>query len=459
MRIDPQLTAADLSLPLGRFWRLSGQKIDLIAQEYDPSRGSPVLTVEGKYTPRGWTDWTEGFHYGSAFLQFDATGDSRHSEWAIERTKARMASHVSHIGVHDHGFNNLSTYGNWLRLQKEGRLEADQVELCQLALRVSGAVQASRWSVIQGGGGYIYSFNGPHSLCVDTARSCRILMVAHLLGHRLMGENDAPISLLGRALQHLESTAKYSVYYGEGRDSYDIPSERGRTAHEAIFNTNDGRYRCPNSQQGFSGFTTWTRGLAWAMLSFTEELEVLGSLADHDLAPLGHRKRWEELFLRAARATCDWYIANTAADGIPYWDGGAPNLHKLGEWRQRPAEPFNDFEPVDSSAAAIGAQGLLRLGHFLGKDTPDGSRYWQAGLTAMRTLLGDAYLGIAPEHQGLLLHTVYHRPNGWDHIPAGRRVPCGEACMWGDYHIREAALYLQRILEGKPYPTFFGLLP
>jgi len=456
MRIDSQLSPADLSSSLGRFWQLSGQKIDLIAKEFDPSRGSPVFTVEGKYTTRGWTEWTEGFHYGSAFLQFDATSQSRFAEWAQQLTVAKMASHVSHIGVHDHGFNNLSTYGNWLRLQNEGRLEANHVDLCQLALKVSGAVQAARWSNISGGGGYIYSFNGPHSLFVDTVRSCRILMVAHRLGHRLMGENDALISLLERALQHLEATAKYSVFYGGGRDSYDIPSERGRTAHEAIFNTIGGQYRCPNSQQGFSGFTTWTRGLSWAMLGFAEELELLRTLTDEELAPFGHREKWEALFLKAAKATCDWYITNTAADGIPYWDGGAPHLHRLGDWRQRPAEPFNEFEPVDGSAAAIGAQGLLRLGQYLGKDTPEGQRYWQAGLTTTRTLLSDTYLGVAPHHQGLLLHTVYHRPNGWDYIPAGRNVPCGEACMWGDYHVREAALYLQRIIEGKPYHTFFG---
>jgi rhamnogalacturonyl hydrolase YesR len=458
MRIDAQLSPADLSPSLGRVWQLSGQKIDLIVKEFDPSAGSPVLTVEGKYTSRGWTEWTEGFHYGSAFLQFDATGQSRYAEWAQHLTIERMASHVSHVGVHDHGFNNLSTYGNWLRLQKEGRLEANQVDLCQLALKVSGAVQASRWSRIQGGGGYIYSFNGPHSLFVDTVRSCRILMVAHRLGHRAMGENDSSISLLDRALQHLESTARYCIFYGRGRDSYDIPAERGRTAHEAIFNTNDGCYRCPNSQQGFSGFTTWSRGLSWAMLGFAEELELLASLPDEELAPFGHREKWEEMFLEAAKATCDWFVANTAADGIPYWDGGAPQLHMLGDWRQRVADPFNEFEPVDSSAAAIGAQGLLRLGHYLGKNGPEGQRYWKAGLTTMRTLLSDAYLGVAPQHQGLLLHTVYHRPNGWDHIPAGRRVPCGEACMWGDYHIREAALYLKRIIEGKPYYAFFGSL-
>lgn len=455
MRIDDQLKPASLAPALENFWRVSGEKLDLIHRDYDPARGAPVFTVAGKYTARGWTEWTEGFLYGSDFLQFDATGDVAFAERAKKYTVARMASHVSHIGVHDHGFNNLSTYGNWLRLQREGKLPADSIDFCELALKVSGAVQASRWAKIHGGGGYIYSFNGPHSLFVDTIRSCRSVMVAHRLGHRLMGENDAAHSLLERGLQHIQATAKYAIFYGERRDSYD---ERGRTAHESIFNPNDGRFRCPNSQQGYSGFTTWTRGLAWAMVGYAEELEFLETLDETELAPFGGKAALREMMLKAARATCDWYIANTALDGIPYWDGGAPNLDKLGDWRSRPAEPFNDYEPVDSSAAAIGAQGLLRLGRLLGTDTADGNRYWQAGLTTMQTLLAEPYLGTAANHQGLLLHSVYHRPNGWDYIPPGRKIPCGEACMWGDYHLREAALHLQRVIKGGKYHTFFGCL-
>ena len=65
-------------------------------------------------------------------------------------------------------------------------------------------------------------------------------------------------------------------------------------------------------------------------------------------------------------------------------------------------------------------------------------------------------LSADPNHQGLLLHSVYHRPNGWDYIPEGRKVPCGESSMWGDYHLRELALYIQRAAANAPYLTFFA---
>ena len=166
MKIDTTITLDSLKDSLEKFWQLSGWKIELIEAEYDMSRGSPVFTVNGKYDTRGWTEWTEGFVYGSSFLQFDATGDERYLELAKKHTVERMATHVSHVGVHDHGFNNLSCYGNWLRLLHEGKAAVPQAErdFCELALKTSGAVQASRWSTTHDGGGYIYSFNGPHSL-------------------------------------------------------------------------------------------------------------------------------------------------------------------------------------------------------------------------------------------------------------------------------------------------------
>ena len=278
IRINTQLKPEELTKKLEKFWTVSAEKIRLIQKDYDDSNGSPVFTVNGKYTSRGWTEWTRGFQSGSAILQFDATRDSYFLDSGKKKILERMAHHISHMGVHDHGFNNISTYGNLLRLMNEGIIpfNAWEKSYYELALRISGAVQANRWTKIRDGG-FIYSFNGPHSLFVDTLRSIRILMTSHLLGHSLKTENDASVSLLERAVEHIESTARYSVYYGEGRDQYDT---RGRTAHESLFNTIDGSYRCPNSQQGYSGFTTWTRGLAWAMLGFSEQLELFDQFED-----------------------------------------------------------------------------------------------------------------------------------------------------------------------------------
>jgi unsaturated chondroitin disaccharide hydrolase len=456
ININYKLRSGDLSKKLENFWILSAEKIRMIKEDYDTSKGFPVFTINGKYSSRGWTEWTQGFQFGSALLQFDATNDPYFLESGRRDTVDKMAMHVSHVGVHDHGFNNLSTYGNLLRLMNEGKIVFNEWEKSyyELALKLSAAVQANRWTNIKNGG-FIYSFNGRHSLFVDTLRSCRILMVGHLLGHSLKGENDISVSLMDRAFQHIQSTAKYSVFYGEGRDRYDVC---GRTAHESIFNTNDGNFRCPNSQQGYSGFTTWTRGLAWAMLGFSEQLELLNNLPSPAMIDAGDKARMETIMLKAARATCDFYVENTPSDGIPYWDTGAPELLKLGNYLERPADPYNEFEPIDSSAATIAAQGLLRLGNYLllKREAKEAEKYWQAGLTVLNTLLDEPYLSNSPGHQGLILHSIYHRPNAWDYIPEVRKIPCGESSMWGDYHAREAALYLHKVINKDKYYTFFS---
>jgi len=451
MNINEKLTIEQLLPKVKLLWEHSAHKIRRIEQEYDPALGAPVFTRAGKYTTRGWTEWTQGFQYGSSILQFDATGEEEFLEMGRKATVDKMSSHVGHFGVHDHGFNNVSTYGNLLRLMKEGKIPQNDWEqhFYEMALKLSGAVQAKRWTSIPDGG-YIYSFNGPHSLFVDTIRTVRAVMVSHELGFAIWDENDRRINLLERGIQHAIATAQYAIYYGEGRDSYD---EWGRTAHESVFNTNDGNYRCPNAQQGFSGFTTWTRGLAWAIAGYPEQLEYLKTLSAEDLAPYGGFDHLEAIYLKAAKATCDFYIDNTPIDGIPYWDTGAPQIHKLGDYFNQTSDPYNDYEPIDSSAAAIAAQGLLRLGKYLGEE---GKKYWQAGLTVLDTLFDDPYLSKDPEHQGLILHTIYHQPNGWDYVPPGSKIPYGESCMWGDYHARELALYVQRLIQDEPYYTFFG---
>jgi hypothetical protein len=466
MKTDREISPSDVAGAAAKTLELAAAKVRLLDSSWDKSRGTPVFTVEGKYTTRGWTEWTQGFQYGCAILAFDGTGDRQLLELGRNSTLKFMTPHVTHVGVHDHGFNNVSTYGNLRRLMREGKVPHNEWELnfYELAIKASGAVQAARWSGVpvakpspHAAGstslGYIYSFNGPHSLFVDTMRTTRILGLAWKLGHSLMHENDRAANLLKRSVLHGLATNQYIVFHGDSGHTYDV---RGGTAHEAIFNRNDGNFRCRGTQQGYSPFSTWTRGLAWAMLGYAEELEFFATIDDATFrASVGLSKASViAVYEQAARETSDHYLNDCSApDGIVYWDDGAPGLMKMPDWRERTADPFNDFEPVDSSASAIAAQGFLRLGRYLGTA---GDRYTHAGLAIARTLFAEPYLSTKPDHQGLLLHSIYHRPNGWDHIPPGRKIPCGESSMWGDYHAIELALMIHRSARGEPYYAFFS---
>jgi len=104
----------------------------------------------------------------------------------------------------------------------------------ELALKVSGAVQAARWSGVAvrepreqssataGAAqlGYIYSFNGPQSLFVDTMRTTRILGVAWQLDHALMHENDKRADLLKRSVLHGLTTSQFIIFHGDTDHSY-----------------------------------------------------------------------------------------------------------------------------------------------------------------------------------------------------------------------------------------------
>lgn len=482
MQINNHITVQALVPHVNRTFDLAARKVRDLDKSWDAAKGTPVFTVQGRYTSRGWTEWTQGFQYGCALLVFDATDDAAMLKLGRQHTFERMSAHLTHIGVHDHGFNNLSTYGNLRRLILEDRVTTKNIgskvaynpewelNYHELAIKVSGAVQAARWAgthplsgvlpkALQSFAGtpigYIYSFNGPQSLFVDTMRTTRILGLAWKLGQVLMHENDKAANLLKRSVLHGITTARYILSHGETDHTYDVS---GRTSHEALFNRNDGMFRTKSTQQGYSPFSTWTRGLAWALLGYAEELEFFSTIdpASFKQATGLAKKDVMALYEHCARITAEHYIKDvTASDGIPYWDDGAPGLAQLGDWQNRPAETVNDFEPVDSSAAAIAAQGLLRLGRFLTANKKVSQRYTQAGLTVAQTLLSEPYLAASPKHQGLILHSIYHRPNNWDYIPAGSKIPHGESSLWGDYHALELALLIQRMAEGGKYPTFF----
>src|SRR5918996_1592794 len=150
MRTDCFRSPADLLPKIDRMFGISAGKIRSLEAAWRSELGAPVFTVGGKYQSRGWTEWTQGFQFGSAVLQFDATDEREFLELARTRTLERMAPHLTHVGVHDHGFNNVSTYGGLWRLGREERVDASswEMQVYELALKVSGAIQARRWTAL-----------------------------------------------------------------------------------------------------------------------------------------------------------------------------------------------------------------------------------------------------------------------------------------------------------------------
>ena len=119
MESNQTLSARDLVPAVERALGLATEKTLRLDRRWNASDGAPVITFAGRYIGRSWTQWTQGFQYGNALLCFDMTGDEDQLTAARRHVVSDMAEHLSHVGVHDHGFNNISTYGNLRRLMLE----------------------------------------------------------------------------------------------------------------------------------------------------------------------------------------------------------------------------------------------------------------------------------------------------------------------------------------------------
>ena len=85
IKIQADLTPAALLPKIEKLWTASAAKIRSLEDAWEPSKGAPVFTVNGRYTSRGWTEWTQGFQFGASILQFDATGE----QWFLEQGRKR----------------------------------------------------------------------------------------------------------------------------------------------------------------------------------------------------------------------------------------------------------------------------------------------------------------------------------------------------------------------------------
>jgi unsaturated chondroitin disaccharide hydrolase len=360
---------------MGQVWNMRSK--------WPASKPAPIYTENGVWTRPGyiWTDWCPGFYAGMMWLAFERTRDEKWRRVAEEHSRA-LEHRKFDRDVHDLGFIFMSTADRWYRLLDDSD---PQKQWLKDLLITAGTIQSFRWKDT-GEHHYIYSFHGPQSLFVDIMMNIRLLFRAHELG----GDKE----LYRRATMHARTTEQFLVQ----KDGSRIFDCDGMVMHEGIFNPVRGEFRNLSTQQGYSPFTCWSRGLAWAMYGYSDTYNFTR----------------DPFFLETAERCAGYYLKNTPDNGVPYWDYGAPDIPD---------------EPLDSSAAAIAAGAFLKLKDL---DVKKESRetYRNAALTILATLSTDEFLGSTEAaYEGILRHGVYHKPMNWG---------VDESVMWGDYFFMEA---------------------
>jgi unsaturated chondroitin disaccharide hydrolase len=187
--------------------------------------------------------------------------------------------------------------------------------------------------------------------------------------------------------------------------SKNLVRPNGSTFELADFDPTTGALLSRGTFAGYSNSSTWARGEAWALYGFVQAYEATDNPA----------------FLRTAEGIANYFVSNLPkGSDIPYWDFNAPVT---------PTTP-----PVDTSAAAIAADGLVMLSTVAGT------------LRASYLLDAENILGAL---NGYLDKTTYGTSVLLDGYPGGLTGK-NTALIFSDYYFTEALLRLQDVLAGQP---------
>ena len=329
--IDQAPTVGDL-LPkaMGVFER-SAAKILALEERWDPADGAPVFTVDGSYRARGWTEWTQGFQFGSALLQFDATGDRAFLDLGRSRTVERMAPHLH---AHRRARPRLQQRQHLRHAlaPRARRPDRRRSEWERQLLRAGAQGQRRRPGRGAGrrsrtAGSSTRSTARTRSSSTPSAR-CGRWRLSHRLGHRLLrraGRVDQP-ARAPRAARAAPPPA-FSVYYG--RRTRSLRRARPHRAREPL---QPGQRLVPRTKQP-------------AGLFAVHDLDARAGLGDPRLrraarVPRHGRRRRRLRTVRRHRRRCSSLDARgRAGDGRPLHRPSRPRRRHsvLGHRRARPA--------------------------------------------------------------------------------------------------------------------------
>jgi unsaturated chondroitin disaccharide hydrolase len=342
----------------------------------------PSATAKGKYKFIEDGGWVGGFWNGINNLCYELSNDLKYLEAARSShyTYITRLYEASNTLDHDTGFLYILPFVADYKIT--GNEESKQIAL-DAAKFLKGRFNEKGqflqcWNVWTPGDAFSEENRG--RVIIDSMYNIPLLFWAF--------EETGDEEFYRVAVAHAKTCEKYII-----REDY-------TAFHTYVFDYETGEAKYGRTHQGYSDESCWARGLSWAVGGFT----------------YAYRYSKDVSFLNTAKKCAEVFINNLQEDYVSMWDFSLP---------------IKEGEPLDTSATAITAAGLLELSTLVEDEE---SKYYRETAEKMVNSLYDNYsTKDMPEDEGLIIHACGHMPYKSD-------IDC--SLIYGDYYFVEAVARL-----------------
>lgn len=286
--------------------------------------GIPYSVMNGKWSQREVTWWTNGFWAAEMWQMFQMCGSEIFHDEAVRAENLMDAALRDTPNLHhDVGFMWLIQSGVHYALDGN----QDSYDRTYLAANLL----AGRYNP----NGFIRAWNEDKFgwAIIDCMMNLNLLYWASRM------TNDPRYRLI--AMRHADSTMRYFI------------REDGSSNHIVVFNPETGEYIDNPAGQGVRSGSSWSRGQAWALYGFA----------------LAYRSTGKSEYLVTSKKVADYFISQIKDDPIPKCDFCQPDDELL----------------YDDAAGAIAASGLIELSEHLSEDD-NKAVYWNAAVRILDAL-------------------------------------------------------------------------
>ncbi|WP_369386798.1 glycoside hydrolase family 88 protein [Streptomyces sp. CG1] len=338
--------------------------------------GFPVGTKFEKWVFSQNGDWVGGFWPGTLWMAYLYSKDEIFRTLALDSAR-KLAPRRYDTSTHDLGF---LFYPSWVT-----------------AWRLTGD-DSWRAGAVQAAGSLIQRYN-PRGHFI---RAWGALNDPNNAGRVIM-DTIMNLDLLAFAARQTGDEKYLHVAVEHARTAQRVfPRQDGSTPHVFDFDPETGAPIGPNTVQGYSPASCWSRGQAWGIYGFTTI----------------YRRTGDQQFLSTARRLADYAVGALSSDHVPVWDYRAP---------QQP------YDVKDASAGAVMACGLLDLSAATGRQD-----YRQVALRILTALSETCLTRKSTRADAIVARCTRNRP-----AEDGIEI----SLPYGDYYLLEGILRVLRPLD------------